>query len=844
MLHALGVFGATDGFLYDRASRLLPDAPVAHTLLVDAGVRPGDPAPTDWAALAEALRRLGARQIVIPFNPGAAASSAPRGDIVLGRRARPDRRDAAGGWVLTEPPVPVELDWGAVIIPPLDNGVLRRLPTTVAVDGGPVPTLAYAAARQAGAPDLPPPGVSFLLRFPRSLESVPRVDAQRVLDGRVPRELVDGRSAIVALAGDPDAPGLPTTGASDFPALRLPELRALALETLLSGRAVLEAGPALSATLLLLAAAGGGAVYLRVGPRLWPLAAAVVTAGVLAAGYGALRWAGLVLPVSALLASQALLSLGIWRWREVGEDAALRRMRRELSARLRDVAAPAVPDGSDEARWAAVAATASRLLGLKRSLFLVPRVTGAPGLDQAAGIGANLADVPLDRRDPSRPPFSTAAREGAPIAVERGFLASVGEGEEVYLAPLPSRGGAPSAFWAFALDRDEARRAPALLAAVRATAEGVMAPEDRAEPGAGGKRVDAGLWRDVDRLIHRAMTLAGVLDRISNAVAVFDPLGRPLHVNASMVAAAEAAGLRPGDLAPSDMAAVLGGLRQDQAARLVRRVLLERSPVELPTVRPLGGRRYLLRLAVPDAGGTTAAAPALLCELVDVTEPLRLAEIQRGFAEHVGLKLRNELEAIQLAAGLLEDERTAAAIRQRVLARMRGALESMRATVAAAEGFMAFEVGGSSLDAYPVDALAALRAAAADAGREESRRRVRLDVVAPEIASLVLAAPGALEAALRSMLLLLVEDAREGSVVAVAMEEGAAAVVVRGANEGFGMPDARLQAVLAGEEAAGSPEVGALREAARAAAAWGGSLTAQARPGEGFRLALTLRRLF
>jgi PAS domain-containing protein len=737
------------------------------------------------------------------------------------------------------------LDWGAVIIPPLDNGVLRRLATTVAVDGGPVPTLAYAAARQAGAPDLPPPGVSFLLRFPHDLESLPRVDAQRVLDGRVPRELVEGRGAVVALAGDPDAPGLPTPGASALPTLRLPELRALALETLLSGRAVLEAGPAQSVALVLLAAAGGAAVYLRVGPRRWPFAAATATAGILAAGFGALRWAGLVLPVSALLASQVLLAFAIWRWREVGEDAALKRMCRELSAQLRGIAAPAMPYGTDEARWAAVAATASRLLGLRRSLFLVARAAGAPGLDQAAGIGASLADLPPDRRDPSRPPFSIAAGEGAPVAVERSFLASAGEGEEVYLAPLPRRGGAPRAFWAFTLGREEERRAPALLAAVRATAEEVMAPEEQAVPGLGGKRVDMALWRDVDRLIHHAVTLAGVLDRISTAVAVFDSLGRPLHVNARMAAATEAVGLRLGDLAPSDLAAMLGGLPQDQAARLVRRVLLERSPVELPAARPLGGRRYLLRLVVPGTGdAAVAAAPALLCELVDVTEPLRLAEIQRGFAEHVGLKLRNEVEAIQLAAGLLGDDRTAVAVRSRVLALMRGALESMRATVAAAEGFMAFEVGAPGLNAYPVDALAALRAAAADAEREASRRRARLDVSSPEIASLVLAAPGALEAVLRSMLLLLVEDAREGSVVAVAMEEGAAAIVVRGVNEGFGMPDARLQAVLAGEEAASSPEVGALREAVRTAAGWGGALTAEAKPGEGFRLALTLRRLF
>jgi signal transduction histidine kinase len=311
-----------------------------------------------------------------------------------------------------------------------------------------------------------------------------------------------------------------------------------------------------------------------------------------------------------------------------------------------------------------------------------------------------------------------------------------------------------------------------------------------------------------------------------------------------MAAAAQSAGLQPGDLVPSDLVAVLGGLSQDQAARLVRRVLLERSPAELPTARPLGGRRYLLRLAVPDVKGGDAAAPALFCELVDVTEPLRLAEIQRGFAEHAGQKLRNEMGAVQLAAGLLEDPRIAGPARARVLARLRGAVENMHETVAATEGFMAFEVGLPGLGVYPVDALAALRSAAAGAEREAARRRVRLDVDAPDIAALALAAPGAIESALRAMLLLLVEDARDGTAVAVAMEEGPDTIVFRCVNEGFGMPDARIQAVLAGAEPPGTPEIGALRDAARAAAEWGGSLSAASEPGRGFRLSLTLRRMF
>ncbi len=836
--------------------RLLPEPSFQHVLLVRLEQSVPGPTAVDGAALVGALSRLGARQVVFPADAGMAVSSGDGATVLAGRHARPDHPgQPKAGWILIDPPVGNVVGWGAVILPPLEAGVLRRMPTTVPVDGAPVPTLPYAAARAAGASGLPSPGETFLPRFPRSLASLPSVDAGRVLEERVPAELVAGRSVILAPAADPRLPGFATPAAAHTAALQLPELHAVALDALLSGRAVRELGPLASFLLVLVAALGGSALYLRLGPRHWPWAALGVTAAILLASYAALRWADLLLPIAMLLVSQVLLSLALWRWREVAEDRALRQMRRELSARLRKVAAPAFEEeaAAGSGTWQA-AAMASRLLGLRRSVFLVPRLAsaGAPMLEQAAGIGASLADIPPGQRDPSAPPFSLAAREGGPVAVERGFLASAEEGEEVYLAPLRSRAtegeGMTTAFWAFALPRGEAQRVPALLGAIRAAAEGLERPT--AMPGSlgtGVKRLDVELWRDVDRLMLRAATLAGVLEEVSTAAVVFDPLGRVLHQNARMAAVAEMAGLPVGaGLAPPDLIAALGGLPQDQAARLVRRVLLERVPVELNAARLLGGRRHLLRLTVPagEAEGE-AAAPALLCELVDVTEPLRLAEIQRGFAEHIGMKLRNEIEAIQLGAGLLEDLRLPEASRPRALARLRAALEAMRTTIATVESFMAFEIGDQVLQAYPVDALAALRLVVTEATRAAARRPgLRIELTAPEIADLALAAPGALEAALRAMLLLLVEDARGGGTISITMEEGAAVVVIRCANEGFGMPNARLQAVLSGEEAPGSAELGALREAARAASGWGGILAGEASPGEGFCLTLTLKKLF
>ena len=749
------------------------------------------------APLAAALAQLGARMVVFPTDPRLGPEAA--GSVVAGRHARPER-PGSGSWVFTDPPVNGAAAWGAVVLPPLEGGVVRRLPASIRVDGEPVPTLPVAAARAAG---LPTPETEYLPRFPASAEVLPAIDARRVLEGRVPAELVSGRVAVIAPATDPRLPGFATSAVPGAAALSLPELHAVALDSLLSGKAARGMGEVAAVLVVLAALPAGLLLYLRIGPRHWHWAALGVTAGILAAGWLALRFAGILLPVAALLVSQAVLSVALWRQREVAEDRALRGLRRGLSARLRAIAAPAF-EGEGVGRadaWAAAAAMTSRLLGLRRSLFLVPRSAGAeaPTLEQAVGIGASLADIPPDLRDPTALPFGRAFREGGPVAVERRFLASAGPDEEVWLAPLSVGGADGTGFWAFTLPAGEPQRLPALMEAVRAAMEGLEMPSDRAAT-AGAQSLDAELARDVERMMARAATLAGVLNQVSTATVVFDPLGRVLHLNARMEAAAGAAALADSAaLAPTDLVAALGGLDQAAAARLVRRVTLDRVPVELNATRQVGGRRHLLRLAVPETAGG-GAAPALLIELVDVTEPLRLAEIQRGFAEHVGLKLRNVVEAIGLGAGLLVDSRLPEVARGRVLTRLQSALEAMRTTVAMAESFMAFEVGERRLQAYPVDALAALRGAFVEAEAAASRRRgLRLELNAPEIASLALAEPAALDAALRAMLLVLVDDAREGGRVTVAVEETAESIRIAAASEGYGMSGARLADVLAGD---------------------------------------------
>jgi len=723
ILHASGVFRPIDGFFFDIVQKIDVTPPPASTLLVEesptAIAHQGDDG--HWLAVVTALRGLGARQVIFTFNPGDIVAQ----DVILGRHARMAR---GGNWIIAEPPVTAAAAWGAMMIPPAEYGIHRRQLTTIAVDGQSVPTLSFlAASRQtSGESSLPTPGTAYLVRFPRSLEDIPRVDAERVLDGRVPRALVAGRSAVVALGTKAGQLGIATPVTPDAPLTTPAEFTVLALETLLSGRAVNEAGLVTTALLLLLFGGSGQLLYSQLGPRHGPSAVLAVIACVPLVGFVAVLLMDTLLPVSALLVSQALVSMWLWRGSELSGEQDLALLRREVSTWVHKGASPS----EERDRWPALAAMTARLLGLHRSIFLTAAANG--GVEQTAAVGCSLSDISADMRNPARPPYSLATREGAPVAIGNGFLTSAGPNEDVYLAPLPSADGTVRTWWAFTLERDDVPRTRSLLAAVRGASEQIAdLAYDPAAAGADAKALNAELWRDFRYLGGRAAMLEGVVDELSTAVVIFDPLGRVLHTNSRMASIMALGGFTTGMLAPSDIFTVLGGLPQEQSARLVRQVLLEREPVGLPAAHELAGRRYFLRFSVPrgqaDGDGRGALPLALICEVLDITEVARMAAFQRDFSSQFGLNLRNQFGAMMLIPGLLADPRLSETARARVLDRLRATVERARDNLASVGSYFKRELGGVNPDAYPVDPLASLHAVSEEATREAAQRNVQLE---------------------------------------------------------------------------------------------------------------------
>ncbi|WP_448206764.1 hypothetical protein [Azospirillum sp. sgz302134] len=821
----MALFRLPNGLLYDAAVGLgaarLGDSGEPLPLIVEMpGEGMSDGGPDRWTPAVKALRDLGAARILLV--PASGAPGLPDG-----------AQDGRNDLFVARPSA----------LAPAEHGIHRRQWTSIPVEGDRAPTVEAAAARAAGAA-VPEAGErGFLLRFADDARPLPTAGYDSLVNGRLLPQMVAGRTVLVGPASGPGLNTPVTPGAETMSALAF---HASAFATLLAGPP-LEFGLLGTVVLVALACALGALVYGRIGPRLALWTALAVVLLLLALGYAVLRWGGAVLPLTELLLSQLLLLPLVQRQREMEQDRSLRCILRGVSTQVRE----RLHRGTAEVEADRVPlsmALAARLLNLPKSLLLEP---DGHALREVAAHGCALADLPADARDPLRPPYAQAAAAG-PVRPAKGLLPA-GPGEAAFVAPLPPDGD-PLAYWVFVAPEQPGQDRPAVpgFAAIAEQLGDLLVAErsvaERPDTDAVGKSVDRQIRRIVGQLEHRLDLLEAVLAETSSAIAVFDPFARPQLVNDRMGEVLRDAGLAPDLVTPLDLLVRGAGVDPAEAGGLLRRIMSDGGGVSLPARLGGNGTRYLLKLSAPSRPALAGengrwVGGALLCELVDVTDVSRLAGFQATLARHLDLQLRNEMEAILLAADLLGDARLGEAGRARALDRLRGAVERTRERLARVGAFFDAEPEGAAQGLYPIDPREPLTAALEHAAEEASRRRVRLERRWPELVTLVVAGARETRELMLAILLLLVRDAREGAAVLVELAEGPQDVVVRCTSDGVGMPQERLRDVVLGARDPDSAELRAIQAGARRLAAWGGRLDAMSGVGTGFDFRLCLRKL-
>lgn len=873
---SLGALGPLDEAAYDAlegyASRL--EREPSAVLVVEGTRGPADLEVARLLRLLGKLEEFGAAGVALLSPPADChedffKKAEAYGNVVFGRAVEFDAADAGSlrPALLPKAATADSVRWGLVAPPPAGQGVVRRLRRGLRVGDEWLPSL-EALAACSGCAGRPPAGEdAFLVNFRGRAAGLPRVSFDQVLGDRLVRELVAGKTALVGYVptepdwGRPLAAGTGGRGASPL------ELRALGLDTLLTGRPVREPAPVFVLAALLLLGFASLPVVARSGLRgatagtgLW------VVACVLAAGVARCRF-DLSLPVVEAVATQALLLCAFVGSRALLAERAARRLELELAPGPGEVAPAVAPVTAPVAApepWALVETLLHQTQDVGRSIFF-ERPAGAHALVPRRAVNCVVGDVLETTLDIRCPPYSAAVERRGPVRVD-GFLRPVAREETQYLVPM-SCAGQVLGFWAFGIAPAELARNPDFeemigtyggelgrwLDTRRRQARGQGARDGFlrecvtfVRAGRPFRRVQRGLSVLKSRVRH----LDGLLDEAHAAAIVYDLFGRTLEVNARMTELLQKRGFSPRERSILDLVRLLTGQDESAGRRLLRHVVQEKAPISVPVTLPGEERKYLFSLRALLHKGAHADGEdpppfhiqGIVCELLDMTASTRLSEIKGLLSQKLSAQLRNHFAAIELAASMAGRERITPERRSSVLGTIHARVKDSVDVLVECERYLTQEAVTAEPDLFPVDPRPPL-ARALEAARPLAKERgASIEVTQPEIMGHVLASPVRLHEVFEYVVRLLLHDVVDNGKARVEVEEKEKTVSYRFSNTGCGLPNDQFREYLFGAWQKASGELLSLRKVLELVHHWGGEFEAESEVGVGMRLRLELRR--
>lgn len=674
---------------------------------------------------------------------------------------------------------------------------------------------------------------SYWLGYLSAGRALPVFGWQDILDSAVPDRFIADRIVVVALAPEDHA---------EIPDLRLTpvsqpvppaSLVAQALQAGLDGRVLTAVGGTVTIVIALIAALEAGVVLTRLrdraGPWLYPFGVAVMLGLTILAAWGA----GVMFPFAEALAA---FSLAWFAHRVVLDTNRRRRQHRQLN-RLELAVADAVDTGPlDLDTWRTRVEETARTLGLTGYSFVLRRRFFRRPVEVASG-GSDGAPLARDR-----------VRFGLGRGRATTLLPMTGgaEGEELWQVDLRTaasrRGGWLVRCPEGALSGSAPRRAMLIAAAER-----LLALHPWAAPGQGRPTIDEEIATRSRVLAHEAATLDALTHTAVSAFAVFDLVGTFMRQNERMKEIGEESGIDFAKLSLLDAVSRTSGLDHAAVGELLSILIADGESRRIP-ISDIGTRqRFALRLSLDAgrAGGDTtdALGPVMLCELLDVTESVRLDEARRSVAQFFDQQLRNDFEAIDLVAEMLRDPEFDDAIRVRLLDRLRGVTERMTERMETFDTALGDMMGQGAAAVGPQELRRALDEALDLLIRDGRSSEVRVEYERPVLLSLVRAGAEGLTPVLRGLGKLCLADAPRGSAVTVEVTETPDTIETVLYSSGHGLPQELAESITGTDEARLPGELGDVARAAEVVRRWGGDLTLETGIERGIRCRLTLQKV-
>jgi CHASE2 domain-containing sensor protein/signal transduction histidine kinase len=871
ILQQAGWLAGWDGAFYDRivSSTIRLREPKPKVLLLRI-VREDTWSEAEANKTLDILQGFGARTIVLDsIPPGVSREFFQRltalRNVAIGRQLRPapDNPDT-----LRLEPWPaqageLQVPWGVVFLSPAIRGVHRWQQSSVLIGTNTFPTVEGRAAALAELSSTVPASTeAFLVNFVGGPGKIPNISISKVLAGELIAEMVKGK--VVLVGASDEFPGLATPVSSGAEPMSFLEFQGNALQTVLDARPIRPLPWALTLLLLVGLAVISSVLYQRVdslaGVRLLIGMLLVCALSVEAA----LVLFNLWLPLGALVLAQGgqfALTL-VFKTRMT--SVALNEMRLHALRQLKERLGP--PDFlTSLEHWELLASMINQTVKAQRMVFL-ERLPGTEQLREAKAINCTFDDVQEKDRSLDAPMFAAALTlaRGGPARID-GFFNPGQAQEDVYLCPL-AFGGELLAVWVAGFDTSNAAAVPQLdTVLTRLSQQMARLLHQRKYVDARscfaarlktwfssekGDQTFQELSRSADALEQYYDTVEAVFNQGDTATLVYDSFGRVLKASDKALVLLQSENFAPGKGTAVELLLLLTRKDELEVRRLLRNVLLERSPtalsIKLPSQRE---RQFLLRLhpllrakqshSGPEEGFT---AQGLVCELIDTTSLSILATLKALVAERLGVELRDHLAAIEMAAALLESDGLAPAERQAVLEVIHSKTDMCVGVITECQKYLGRGMEAKSTQCFPLDALEVLDGICAQVTQKAAERHITVNREQPRLMAQVMASTEELEQLFTTVLELLVADAAEDTPLSIRVNDASSLAIFQFSNCGFGIPNERLQEILTSPEMPASKQFQVLREAAVRARDWGGHLDVWSEVGKGYSITLELRQ--
>lgn len=851
-LLCLGILNPVDGALYDAFLRLCARTrPVdARVMLVVCEDSTSADETNTCRGLMDILRQKGASRIVFNFlphseEPSFYESAISKEDVSFGRAVVESVETSSE---ITLGPLPVDTEGltdrlGVVWAAPPEGGIYRRQLTHLNLDGTLVPTLEWIVAGRRETGDEPVTGASYRVFFRGGAGSLPTLSANRVLQGELVRDLVDGMTVLIGRNETGPLHMMRTPGVDRNTKMSYLEYQGHALNTLIADRQIHDLNAVLTLALLTVIIAGSAMLQQSLGPRLSLILTFLFIAVCSVGTYVVLLFFHVWIHTGAFVLAWILLFLAIGQRKLLLVGEAAEKLTYNLAAFNRGLYSP--EENKEEVdSWHRFTGFITHMLDIGSLVFL-ERKGDKFHLEEIVALHCSLRDIKERRRDFRRTPYTDAMKTRGPIRV-RNYLVSQDTKECQYLLSIQS-GGQLFGFCAFSILEEDVQDIVDFegLLANYSEEMGRLVNEqrelERLQKRTGLlRRITASerfqtvldsLKGEILPMHARLQKIEFLMQRIHVSFIIYDLFGRLHLANRPMVDTLTTRGLKPFNMSALDLIVSLTETSLSDARSVLRSVVMRRETHTM-TVQ-FGSARSFNLLVGPlespgtdDSGGGTAfGLLGILFELTDTTELDRYFEMKAFLSEALGKRFRNDLTSIKLAAQLLAGVDIGPEERAGMLDIINGKIADSVTFLRNARDYLATDAGRMWDERFPVDAVLILESAIADLKAETDAKNVSVTVEKPAVSRLVYASRNGLKSVLSALLEFLLTDAMRDSAIHLALSEGPTKMTLHVSNRGYGMPNDTLQDYLSSKDSLASESMESLGEAIRLCEQWGGSLS-------------------